>query len=128
MRKDEEAIKQTQRKMKRKWSKNNGTKPSSEALEFNEYIVVATSLDYEENRILERYRARWQVEQVFLRLKEMFGIGDVPSKNEDTVKAWFYGKLFLAVLSETILKTECFSPEEEKFLCSIGFIKSMEEP
>jgi len=128
MRKDEEVIKQAHKRMNKKLRKQRGTKPSAESLEFNEYIVVATSLDYTENRILELYRARWQIEQVFLRLKSLFDFGDVPSKNEDTVKAWFYGKLFLAVLSETILKTECFSPEEENFLCSIGFIKPVEEP
>ena len=127
MRKDEESIKKAQRRMTKKMSKQRGTKPSAEALEFNEYIVVATSLGYTENQILELYRARWQIEQVFLRLKSLFGFGDVPSKNEDTVKAWFYGKLFLAVLCETMLKTECFSPEEENFLCSIGFIQPMEE-
>ena len=128
MRKDEEAIKQAHQRMKKKLNKQRGTKPSAEALAFNEYIVVATSVDYTENQILELYRARWQIEQVFLRLKSLFDFGDVPSKNDDTVKAWFYGKLFLAVLSETILKIECFSPEEEKFLCSTGFIKPMEEP
>jgi len=127
LRKDEEAIRQARRRMHKKMSKQRGTKPSAEALAFNEYIVVATSLDYTENRILELYRARWQIEQVFFRLKSLFDFGDVPSKNEDTVKAWFYGKLFLAVLSETILKTECFSPEEETLLCAIGFNKPMEE-
>jgi hypothetical protein len=128
MRKDDESINQAHQRMNKKMSKQRGTKPSDEALEFNEYIVLATSLDYTDSRILELYRARWQIEQVFLRLKSLFGFGDVPSKNEDTVKAWFYGKLFLAVLSETILKTECFSPEEENILCSLGFIKSVEEP
>jgi len=128
MRKDEEAIKETHRKMKRKSNKNNGTNPSEESLEFNEYIVVATSLEYTESQILELYRARWQIEQVFLRLKSMFEFGEIPSKNEATVKAWLYGKLFLAVLCETILKRECFSPEEEKHLRSIGFIKRVEEP
>jgi len=128
MRKDEESIKQAKRKMTKKLSKQRGTKPSAEALEFNEYIVLATSLEYTDNQILELYRARWQIEQVFFRLKSLFGFGDVPSKNEDTVKAWFYGKLFLAVLSETILKTECFSPEEEMFLHAVGFVQFVEEP
>jgi hypothetical protein len=117
MRKDDEAVEKTKQRMKKKIRKQRGKQPSAEALLFNEYIVVATSLDdtYTDNQILELYRARWQVEQVFLRLKSLFDFGDVPSKNDDTVKAWFYGKLFLAVLCETILKTECFSPEEEKY-------------
>jgi len=127
MRKDEDSIKSAHRKMTKKLNKQRGKQPSQEALAFNEYIVVATSLDYPDSCILELYRARWQIEQVFLRLKSLFGFGDVPSKNEDSVKAWFYGKLFLAVLSETILKTECFSPEEEKYLRSVGFIERLED-
>jgi len=130
MRKDDEAIEQTKRKMHKKLNRQRGQTPSAESLLFNEYIVVATSLDcsYTNNQVLELYRARWQIEQVFLRLKSLFDFGDVPSKNDDSVKAWFYGKLFIAVLCETILKTECFSPEEEKYLRSIGFVKSVEEP
>jgi hypothetical protein len=130
MRKDDEAIEEAKRRMHRKLNKQRGTKPSADSLLFNEYIVVATSLDctYTDNQVLELYRARWQIEQVFLRLKSLFGFGDVPSRNDDSVKAWFYGKLFLAVLCETILKTECFSPQEQVYLRSVGFIKYVEEP
>jgi hypothetical protein len=46
-------------------------------------------VNYTNKQILELYR-----------LKSLFGYGDVPSKNEDTVKAWFYGKLFMAALCE----------------------------
>ena len=126
MLKDEAAALKAQRKMTRKMQKQRGTKPSDEALEMNRYIVLATSLDYSEERILELYRARWQIEQVFFRLKELFAFGDVPSKNEESVKAWFYGKLFLAVLCETILKRECFSPKDENLMHALGFVKPVE--
>jgi len=126
MRKDEESIQAAHRKMTRKLNKQRGKSPSKEAMEMNQYIVLATSLDYFNERILELYRARWQIEQVFLRLKELYSFGDVPSKNPDSVKAWFYGKLFLAVLGETILKRECFSPEEENFMRSFGIVKFVE--
>jgi len=126
MRKDEESAKAAQRKMTRKLSKQRGKVPSQEALELNQYIVLATSLAYSDDRILELYRARWQIEQVFLRLKELYSFGDVPSKNPDSVKAWFYGKLFLAVLGETILKRECFSPEKQNLMRSLGIIEFME--
>jgi transposase len=89
-------------------------------------IVVATSLDYSNDRILELYRARWQIEQVFFRLKEMYAFGEVPSSNDDSVKAWFYGKLFLAILSETITFRECFSPKEQNLLRSAAFVEFME--
>ena len=126
MRKDEKAIVAAQRKMTKKLNKQRGKKPSKEALELNQYIVLATSLDYSDERILELYRARWQIEQVFLRLKEMYDFGEVPCKNEDSVKAWFYGKLFLSVLAETIMKQECFSPEEESLMRSFGGVKLVE--
>ena len=126
MRKDEESIKASHQKMTRKLSKQRGKTPSQEAYALNEYIVLATSLEYSNERILELYRARWQIEQVFLRLKGLYSFGDVPSKNPDSVKAWFYGKLFLAVLGETILKRECFSPQEEFLMRSLGIVKFVE--
>jgi len=111
MRKDEAAIAETNSKMSRKTSKKQENQIQADTIELNEYVVLATSLDYTSEQILELYRARWQIEQVFYRLKSLFGYGDVPSKNEDTVKAWFYGKLFLATLCESILKAEVpFSP------------------
>jgi len=126
MRKEEESIKTAHHKMTRKLSKQRGKVPSKEALELNQYIVLATCLDYSDERILELYRARWQIEQVFLRLKGLYSFGDVPSKNPDSVKAWFYGKLFLAVLGETILKRECFSPKEQQLMHSLGIVELVE--
>jgi hypothetical protein len=127
MKKDDKSAKESLRKIKKTASKKQITF-STEATEQTEYVVLITSLDYTNEQILELYRARWQIEQVFYRLKSLFGYGDVPSKNEEAVKAWFYGKLFLAVLCETILKTECFSPKEETFMRSFGFRKPMEMP
>jgi len=110
MKKDETAIESAKRKMARKAVRKQEKEAQSDTLELNEYVVLATSLDYTNEQILELYRARWQIEQVFYRLKSLFGYGDVPSQNEQTVKAWFYGKLFLASLCEHILKQASFSP------------------
>lgn len=116
MRKDTAAIDSVRKKHRQKGLKT----PSPEALALNQYIILATSLDETEGRILELYRSRWQIERVFLRLKEMYQFGQTPSKNEDSVKAWFYGKLFLAVLPETIMKRECFPPDNDMRGSSIG--------
>ena len=110
MKKEEGAIVSAKRKMARKASKKQEKEAQADTVELNEYVVLATSLDYTNEQILELYRARWQIEQVFYRLKSLFGYGDVPSRNELTVKAWFYGKLFLAALCEHILKQAAFSP------------------
>ena len=128
IRKTPEAEKESMRKIKRKHSRNQLKAPSSQTLEMNKYIILATSLDrttYSNEKISELYRARWQIEQVFYRLKSLFNLGEIPCKREESVKAWFYGKLFLAILAETIIKVESFSPEEETGM-SFDFVKSLE--
>lgn len=128
MRKDAAAIKAAHKRMNKKIRKQRSKAPSTEALLFNQYIVLAISLDYENERILELYRARWQIEQVFLRLKELYSFGEVPSSKDDSVKAWFYVKLFLAVLAQVIMTQECFSPSEQKLLRSASFVEFVEHP
>jgi len=126
MKKDQEAIANTKRKMARKVSKKQEKQVSADTIELNEYIVLATSLDYTNEQILELYRARWQIEQVFYRLKSLFGYDNVPSKRNDTVKAWFYGKLMLAALCENILKRMPFPPELETKIVDIVGAQFME--
>jgi len=111
MKKDAKAIAECKRKMARKVSKKQEKAVQPDTVELNEYVVLATSLDYTNEQILELYRARWQIEQVFFRLKSLFGYGEAPSKRDDTVKAWFFGKLFLAALCESIHKRVSFPPE-----------------
>lgn len=119
MKKDARAIAESRRKMARKVSKKQEKAVQADTAELNDYVVLATSLDYTNEQVLELYRARWQIEQVFYRLKSLFGYGDVPSKREDTVQAWFYGKLLLAALCETILKGMAFPPEFEPAIVDI---------
>ena len=83
---------------------------SQESIAANEFIVVATNLPYAAEEIFELYRARWQIELVFKRLKSLFDLGNVPSKNPDSVKAWFYGKLLLAGICEASIKRSHFPP------------------
>ena len=55
---------------------------------------------------------RWQIELAFKRLKTMFQYGQVPMKLDETCYAWFYGKLLLAALCETVVNKGRFSPSE----------------
>ena len=109
MKKGKEEIKKTITKQKRKASKEQRTL-SAKSIETNDYIVLATNLTYTPEQIFELYRARWQIELVFKRLKTLFGFGNVPSKNPDSVKSWFYGKLLLAGICESSIKRSHFSP------------------
>ena len=119
MKKTAKAIDETKRKMKRKTSKKQEKSVQSDTVELNEYVVLATNLEYTNEQILELYRARWQIEQVFYRLKSLFGYGDTPCKCDDTVQAWFYGKLLLAALCECILNRMSFPPELEPIITDI---------
>jgi len=110
MKKESKAAELAKRKTKEKARRQQKKQATAETLELNEYIVLATSLDFDDSKIFELYRARWQVELVFRRLKSIFGFAQVPSKNENSVKSWFYSVLFLAALCEAIQKDSHFSP------------------
>jgi len=126
MRKDAQAIEKSNRKLVKRASRMQMKPAQPETVLHNEYIVLATNLDFTNEQILELYRARWQIETVFHRLKSLFEFGEIPNKNYDSVMAWFYGKLLLAALCETIVRTECFSPREEKLFFGFASQKFME--
>ena len=119
MRKDDKAIADTIHRRTKELSKKERESMSAYAKKLNEYIVLATTLNYSNEQILELYRARWQIECVFKRLKSLFGYGNPPSKNEESLKAWFYGKLFLAALCEHVLKVESFPPEVGNYIVEL---------
>jgi hypothetical protein len=113
MKKEAKAAEQAKRKTNKKMKRQQKKEAAAETLELNEYIVLAASLDYDEAKIFELYRARWQIELVFRRLKSIFGFAEVPSKKDESVKAWFYGVLLLAAICEAIQKDSHFSPIQQ---------------
>jgi hypothetical protein len=113
MRKDKGSEKAGLKRLKKENQRKRGGKPISELQrESNKYIMVTTSLGKEAAaaRILDLYRIRWQIEIAFKRLKSLFHYNDLPAKQSESVKAWFYGKLLLAALCETLVNTGRFSP------------------
>jgi len=96
--------------------RKQGGKPVTELQrENNKYIIVVTSLGTEVSatQVMELYRMRWQIETAFKRLKSLFHYNDLPAKQSDSALAWFYGKLLLAALCETLVNTGRFSPSKE---------------
>jgi hypothetical protein len=59
-------------------------------------IVITSLHESDTELIMQLYCFRRQMEQVFKRVKSMFGHNQIPSKVEESTKAWFYGKLLLA--------------------------------
>lgn len=103
VRKDDVAVEAARYKQERT-GRRKGQTYTKETQALTEYIVVMTNMEETPSRIAELYRARWQIEQLFRRLKGLFSFGEVPGKNPESVKAWFYGKLLVAALCEAIVK------------------------
>ena len=114
--KDEEAIKATLKRIKKRDNKHQTT-TSKEAKAFNEYIVVVTSLGetITAEEILDLYRYRWQVELYFKRLKSLLGYGELPKKKENSIFAWLNGKIMIALLIELVISKATFPPKGESF-------------
>ena len=85
-----------------------------ETLESADYVFVLTTLSREEfsvSEVLELYRARWQVELLFKRLKSLLRLGHLPKNTDASSRAWLQGKLLVAMLIEDMMeKAGFFSP------------------
>ena len=78
-----------------------------ETLEYAKYIIVFTTFpesDFQPEAVLEWYRVRWQVELVFKRFKSIAKLGHLPKHDDESAKAWLYGKLFTALLVEKLIR------------------------
>ena len=77
-------------------------------------IIVLTTVPAEvmsDRLILEWYRVRWQVELAFKRLKSLAGLGHLPKYDAASSRAWLYGKLLVALLTERMQRyARAFSP------------------
>jgi len=112
VRKTKEATKKAQKRILRE-NRKKGRKTKPETLEAAAYTMVFTTLDRSipAETVLNLYRARWQVELVFKRLKSILGIGSLHKTDPESAKAWLHTKLLVAFLIEALKVTaERFSP------------------
>lgn len=106
IRKSEQLIEATLRKMRRRASRN-GKSLKHETLEYAKYVIVFTTFPEEEftaPEIMECYRWRWQIELAFKRLKSVVQLGHLPKSHQESSQAWLYGKLFVALLTEKLTR------------------------
>ena len=105
IRKSEEAIQQSHRRIERRASKKQTT-TRPETWEHAKYVAVFTT-DHStpSETILEWYRVRWQIELTFKRLKSLAQFGHLPKYDDQSSRAWLYGKLFVALLTQKLVRT-----------------------
>jgi hypothetical protein len=105
IRKSEEAIRIAHKKLReRSARKQNNLKP--ETLFMAEYVMVVSTFPkrFSPSEVLEWYRLRWQIELVFKRFKQIAHLGHLPKYDDESAKAWLYGKLFTALVTEKIIE------------------------
>ena len=106
LRKSEEATAQAERRVVRKAQRTGkATRPAT--LEIASYVAVFTTVpesDFSATQVLDLYRSRWQIELTFKRLKSLAQLGHLPKHDEDAARAWLYGKLMLALLSQKLAR------------------------
>lgn len=129
IRKSEESIKLAHEKI-RKDARKHKSAVQPETLEYAKYIIVFTNFpekSFSDVDVLNWYRNRWQIELTFKRFKSVAQLGTLPKHSDESAKAWLYGKLFVALLTEKLIRyASFFSPwgyileEEESPKCLEG--------
>lgn len=104
LRKSEHAIQQAHRRLQRKASKKQTTM-QPDTLEYAKYVIVFTTLQAESAcEVLECYRLRWQIELAFKRMKTLAQLGHLPKHDDRSARAWLYGKLLVALLTQKLIR------------------------
>ena len=113
IRKTEEAIRAAHKRLKQIAGRKQ-QEIKKETLVYAKYVILFTTFpanEFSAADVLEWYRIRWQIELVFKRFKQIAQLGHLPKHDEESAKAWLYGKLFVALVTEKLIDyAESFSP------------------
>jgi hypothetical protein len=112
LRKSEVAAQRAQRKVEKE-ARKKGRQVRPETLKLAAFVLVLTSLpdSWPAALVLELYRARWQVELAFKRLKQLLAAGHVPKTTDGSSLAWLQAKVLTALLIEHMIHAgRFFSP------------------
>jgi DDE family transposase len=105
VRKTNEAIELAHKRLRRRASKN-GQQLKPETLLYAKYVIVFTTFAesrFDATEVLRWYRLRWQIELVFKRFKQIAQLGHLPKYDDESAKAWLYGKIFTALITEKLI-------------------------
>ncbi len=105
IRKSRAGIQRARRRLRE--NQQNGKSVGELTWQYAEYVLVFTTLSGNAattRQVLECYRLRWQVELIFKRLKSIAQLGHLPKHHDQSSRAWLYGKLFIALLTQKLAR------------------------
>lgn len=94
-----------------KAAKKKGKSVAPDSLEAAEYVFALTTVPQAEAsaaNVLELYRARWQIELAFKRLKSLLQAGHVPKYDPTSARAWIQAKLLTVLLIDRLTEAASF--------------------
>ncbi len=106
IRKTEAAIKRAEKRLRREASKS-GEALHPDTLAYAKYIIVFTTFaprTFCAAVVLQWCRVRRQVKLAFKRLKSLAQLGSLSKADEQSARAWLYGKLLVALLTEQLIR------------------------
>ena len=112
LRKSKVATQLAQRKAE-EIARDKGQQVRPETLKLAAFVLVLTSLpaSWGTALVLELYRARWQVELAFKRLKQLLATGHVPKTTDPSSRAWLQAKILTDLLIDYMIHAgRFFSP------------------
>jgi hypothetical protein len=113
IRKSEAAAAQSRQKALRERSKKGHAAVDVRTLEACGFLFVLTNLPsaLSAENVLQLYRFRWQIEMKFKTLKSVLHLGNVPARNNESLRVYVLAKLLVALLIDSLLyRAESFSP------------------
>jgi len=102
VRKSEQSTQLALKKLRRR-ATQHGLALEPQTLLYAGYVMVFSTLleaEFSAPTILEWYRLRWQIELV---LKQIARLGHLPKNDPASARAWLYGKLLVALLTEKLI-------------------------
>lgn len=105
IRKSRAGIQRARRRLRDK--QQNGKSIGELTWQYAEYVLVFTTLSGNAattRQVLECYRLRWQAELIFKPLKSIAQLGHLPKHHDQSSRAWLYGKLLIALLTQKLAR------------------------
>ena len=93
--------------------REQGNAVTAESLAMAEFVVVYTTVPKDRisnERILELYGLRWQVELHIKRDKSIAGLDQLPNYREDTIHSWICAKMLLTQIARAIATSDVSIP------------------